>query len=472
MLPAWMAYAMAVGLLAVAAALALEHLLGIWNLPRRGVWIVAMLVTVSVPLQLSMRAPRRGLPRRAIARAVPGEARRTSVLRVASRPPWQMQFYRWSNRLDRRARIAWGAVSGIVALVFATACSAMLRRRREWREGVLHGHRVWFTNDIGPAVVGFVRPRIVIPAWALSLPMRERRLMLEHEVEHVRASDPSLLLLTGLVLVLFPWNAALWFMARRLRLAIEIDCDARVIGDGGLAEEYGLFLVAVGERRSYGLFLAASLAERRSSLERRIHAMMMLRPRHPLLASFPFAAIALGAAALAAQTPTPPATGARGGVLVPTTADGVNRGIELTADQVREIIAAYHPTIARGTSEENVVSIVLASSGEVVLTGAVELKEVRVAERDGTVRRVLMPAARAAPTEEPQRPAPTRAVPTEEAPRGTDAPARFYWFYPGVGRIDRALIKGSNQMQLAAGAITPRAITVHIVTLIGSSTGR
>src|SRR5262249_57068837 len=104
----------------------------------------------------------------------------------------------------------------------------------------------------------------------------------------------------------FPWSAALWFMARRLRLAIEIDCDARVIGVGEPAEEYGLFLVAVGERRVHGLFLAASLAERRSSLERRICAMTVLRPRHPLPASIPFAALALGAAALAAQTPTPP----------------------------------------------------------------------------------------------------------------------------------------------------------------------
>src|SRR5262245_22000176 len=213
MWPAWMAYAIAVGVLAIAASLALEHLFGIWSLPRRGVWIAAMLVTCLVPLYLSTRTPQRALRRTAIAREVPVAARGTALPRVAPRLPWRNKVYRWSNRLDRKTRIAWGIASTIVALVFATACASMLRRRRDWREGVLHGHRVWFTDNIGPAVVGFVRPRIVIPEWALSLPMRERRLMLEHEVEHVRASDPSLLLLTGVVLVLFPWNAALWFMA-------------------------------------------------------------------------------------------------------------------------------------------------------------------------------------------------------------------------------------------------------------------
>jgi hypothetical protein len=468
MLPAWMVYAIAIGLLASAAALALEHLLALWGVPRRAVWVVAMLKTALVPLYLSTRTPERALPRTAIAREVPVAVRGTAVRRVAPRLPWRIQVYRWSGRLDRKARIAWGAASTIVALIFATACGSMLRRRREWREGVLHGHRVWFTDNIGPAVVGFVRSRIVIPEWALSLPMRERRLMLEHEVEHVRANDPSLLLLTGIVIVLFPWNAALWFMARRLRVAIEIDCDARVIGRGGAAEEYGLFLVAVGERRAHGLFLAASLAERRSSLERRIHAMTMLRPRHPLLASLPFAAIALGAAALAAQTPTPPAS--RGGVVERAAAvSRLSYAIQLSENQVREIIAARHPTIANGSSEENVVSIVLASNGEVVLTGATELKEVPVAERAGAVRATV----RAVPTEVPPQPMAARAVRVEEARRDTAASAApVYWYVAAIGQIDRTLIKGSATVRYAAGVVAPHAISVNIVTLTGNSTGR
>jgi len=291
------------------------------------------------------------------------------------------------------------------------------------------------------------------------------------------------------VLVLFPWNAALWFMAHRLRLAIEIDCDARVIGDSA-AEEYGLFLVAVGERRAHGIFLAASLTERRSSLERRIHAMTMLRPRHPLLASFPFAAIALGAAALAAQTPTPPATGA-GAVERAAMARRMDT-LPLTANQVREIIAAYHPAIANGSSEENLVSIVLASNGEVVLTGATELKEVpvaaraveeravaeravaerAVAERAVAERAAVRATERVVPTEEPPRPAAARAVRVEEVRRDTAPSGPQYWYVPGIGRIDRTLLKRSASIRYAAGVVAPHAINVQIVMLTGNSTGR
>jgi hypothetical protein len=297
--------------------------------------------------------------------------------------------------------------------------------------------------------------------------------MLEHEVEHVRANDPGLLALAGLVLMLFPWNAPLWFMARRLRLAIEIDCDARVIGVGEPAEEYGLFLVAVGERRAHGLFLAASLAERRSSLERRICAMTILRPRHPLLASMPFAALALGAAALAAQTPTPPeSANAAHAMAHASMVYHVGQGIQLTADQIRSIIAAKYPGIANGTSEGTGVSIVLASNGEVVLTGAAESKEASVADHAGAVHGAMAAThAVHAASEETRQPAAVRAVHREEARHDTlEGPLN--WWVGGIGLIDRRRIKGGYTVRYDAGVITPRAITVSVITLTRNSIGR
>jgi hypothetical protein len=473
MLPVWMAYSIVVGALVCAGALALEHVVGIWRLPRRGVWITAMLVAVVWPFVPSIRSPTRAQPDVFVSREAPSMATGGTVMSVAPRLLWRIRVYDWSLRVDRPTRLVWRAASTMVALVFAGAVLSMFRRQRSWREGVLHGHRVWFTDDIGPAVVGFVRPRIVIPEWALSLPARERRLMLEHEVEHVRANDPGLLALAGLVLMLFPWNAPLWFMARQLRLAIEIDCDARVIGVGEPAEEYGLFLVAVGERRVHGLFLAASLAERRSSLERRICAMTILRPRHPLLASIPFAALALGAAALAAQTPTPPESANPAHAMAHASMmPHVNQGIQLTADQIRSIVAAKYPGIANGTSEENVVTIVLASSGEVVRTGAVESKEASVADHAGAVHHA-MAATHAVPavSEEMRHSAAARAVHTEEARHDTlEGPLN--WWIPAIGLIDRTRIKGVSAMRYAAGAVAPHAISVNIVTLTGNSTSR
>ncbi|UUZ52386.1 hypothetical protein LP419_22985 [Massilia sp. H-1] len=43
------------------------------------------------------------------------------------------------------------------------------------------------------------------------------------------ARDPQLLGLALLVLVAMPWNLPMWWQLRRLRHAIEVDCDARVL---------------------------------------------------------------------------------------------------------------------------------------------------------------------------------------------------------------------------------------------------
>ena len=43
----------------------------------------------------------------------------------------------------------------------------------------------------GLAVLGIITQRIVMPAWATSMPPEQRQLMLAHECEHVRAHDPQ-----------------------------------------------------------------------------------------------------------------------------------------------------------------------------------------------------------------------------------------------------------------------------------------
>jgi hypothetical protein len=86
---------------------------------------------------------------------------------------------------------------------------------------------------------------------------------------------------------------------------MELDCDARVVRTVGASYEYARVLLAVGERHAGSLPLAASLAGRRPFLERRITAMMMKKPRRPLVASLPFVALALVAVTAATRTPHP-----------------------------------------------------------------------------------------------------------------------------------------------------------------------
>jgi hypothetical protein len=125
--------------------------------------------------------------------------------------------------------------------------------------------------------VGVVRPAIVMPRWALRLPAAERELMLAHEEEHRRAGDAPLLLAAALFLVLLPWNAPLWWQLGRLRLAVEVDCDRRVLRRTGELRRYASLLLEIGRRRT-ALPFSIALAEPASFLERRIRT-MTTRPK-------------------------------------------------------------------------------------------------------------------------------------------------------------------------------------------------
>ena len=56
--------------------------------------------------------------------------------------------------------------------------------------------------------------------------------VIAHEQSHLEARDPQLFTLALALLVFMPWNLPLWWQLRRLRYAIEIDCDARVLKGG------------------------------------------------------------------------------------------------------------------------------------------------------------------------------------------------------------------------------------------------
>jgi TonB family protein len=72
-----------------------------------------------------------------------------------------------------------------------------------------------------------------------------------------------------LLLAAAPWNLPLWWQFRRLRQAIELDCDGRVLRRAPDARRYGTLLLEVGRRRSAPVMVLA-LADPPSFLERRI----------------------------------------------------------------------------------------------------------------------------------------------------------------------------------------------------------
>ena len=97
----------------------------------------------------------------------------------------------------------------------------------------------------------------------------------------------------------------LWWQLRRLRYAIEIDCDARVLKGGVDPAHYGETLIAVGERQSAYVGAVAAMSESKSFLEERIEHMIRKPVRWRRLGAATLASFAIALTALAAGVSPP-----------------------------------------------------------------------------------------------------------------------------------------------------------------------
>ena len=175
------------------------------------------------------------------------------------------------EQIDRGLVTLWVALSALLLLRLGGGVATLRRARRGWRREELDGMTVCVSPNVGPAVVGLRSMNVVLPEWILDLDGPLRALVLRHEQEHRSARDPYVLFGAAAAVCLMPWNPALWFQTRRLRLAIELDCDARVLRAHPTPERYGLLMLTIAQRRSVAPTLfAPMLAEPATQLERRI----------------------------------------------------------------------------------------------------------------------------------------------------------------------------------------------------------
>jgi TonB family protein len=125
--------------------------------------------------------------------------------------------------------------------------------------------------------MGILKYEIVVPRWVLDLSEEQQSLIVAHERQHARAFVPLLVWVAALAIIAFPWNVAVWYLMRRLRTSIEVDCDGRVLEGASPAHAYATLLVDVGARASARPFFAAALSESASQLQRRIRTMSSVR---------------------------------------------------------------------------------------------------------------------------------------------------------------------------------------------------
>ena len=150
--------------------------------------------------------------------------------------------------------------------------------RRERGPTIVDGVPVVVTDAIGPATVGLLPSRVLVPRWVLAMPKPQRQYVLRHEEEHRRAHDAQLIFVASLALILMPWNLAMWWQLRRLCLAVEMDCDNRVVNRLGNATAYGELLLKVAQVSSRGPRLQPALLGGMGSLERRLTVLLAPTP--------------------------------------------------------------------------------------------------------------------------------------------------------------------------------------------------
>lgn len=307
MMFAWMAYTVTVGTLLSLAAFGAEQVAQARRAPARWIWMLAIAASLALPSampSLSIELPAVGTHAGA-ARTVALRQLAAPALTPAAWAPRQPAAAVGGVDIDRALKQAWMAASACMLTALAGCALYLAWRQRRWAKGKLAGAAVLVSDDVGPAVVGLLRHRIVVPAWLVRAPAQQQRLVIAHEQAHLAAADPQLLTLALLALVAMPWNLPLWWQWRRLRLAVEVDCDARVLAAGHDLRRYGAALIDVGARQSGFAGSVAAMAASRSSLEHRIALMVRLPARWKRRAAPALAALSLCMVAVAARVGPP-----------------------------------------------------------------------------------------------------------------------------------------------------------------------
>ena len=318
MIAAWMLWALFLGSMLALAARAVEGALEAWRLPRRGVWLAASLLTLAGSAAgLRRIAGRAGEPGTGVALPWPAAPGSGGAVQSPPESGLSAEFGRAlepiSGAIADAASVAppdavligaWAVLTALVAAAWLAGARRLRDLAASGTAGEVEGRPVRRTDGAGPAVAGVIRPAILWPRWADRLDRPSRRTMVLHEEEHVARRDPAVLAVGLATVALLPWNPVVWWQYRRLRRAVEIDCDRRVLRQLEGAGDYTSLLLDVAERRSLGV-AALALVPPENQLEERIDAMISPSPKHPTLRGAAFGTAALALAVVACETPVP-----------------------------------------------------------------------------------------------------------------------------------------------------------------------
>lgn len=150
-----------------------------------------------------------------------------SVVAALAAPTGLRSVLTSADSQDWRQLLIAAWMTGIVgaAVLFAgrqARFADSIRRSARSAYDEIHGH--------GPAVVGLLRPRIVLPAdFTTRYSAHEQSLVIAHEQVHIRRGDVYAQLVATALRCLFWFNPLVHYAASRFRFDQELACDAVVL---------------------------------------------------------------------------------------------------------------------------------------------------------------------------------------------------------------------------------------------------
>jgi beta-lactamase regulating signal transducer with metallopeptidase domain len=124
-----------------------------------------------------------------------------------------------------------------------------------------------------PAAVGFFRPAIVLPSWALTdLSLEDLKVTLLHELAHLRRWDDWTNLFQKVMKAVLFFHPAVWWIEGRLALEREMACDDLVLEQTANPKAYAASLISFAEKIHQGreLALVHAVVGRVKQISRRV----------------------------------------------------------------------------------------------------------------------------------------------------------------------------------------------------------
>jgi len=295
MIVTWMVGSLLFAALVALAALAAERALLSAGRERRWPWVAAVAVGTVWPLAAGIALLMRVRPAQ-LAPVVIGALPPSAIHAVASQLP--LLDATMIDTAGNALATLWVLASLVLLMRLLIGVRRLRVAEATGTKRSMDGMPVLVTDSLGPAVYGALKPRIIVPRWLFDLEPPLRALVLSHEQQHRARGDAAVIVGAALATALVPWNAAIWWMARRIRLAVELDCDSRVVATAGDAERYSKLLLLIAQRQTH-TGLVPMLAESSAHLGRRIAAMNGPRPSRSYARAVAFGAAAIGVGAFA-----------------------------------------------------------------------------------------------------------------------------------------------------------------------------